>query len=99
MDERIMTFKTSGLPEKVLLKQPIDVDKETPRLEPRPVEVITDGIVSFLEMIDDTYIRDGYGQPKDQRIAPIRDLRVPEAFWMHPDLYNNGSWYGLRTLL
>jgi hypothetical protein len=98
MDGNIMTFKTSGLPEKVLLKQPIGVDKETPRLEPRPVEFITDEIKSFVQMFDDTINRDGYGQPKDQHIAPIRNVKVPEAFWMDPDLYNNGNRHGLRTL-
>ncbi|CZR65042.1 uncharacterized protein PAC_14942 [Phialocephala subalpina] len=84
-------FKTSGLPEKVLLKQPIDVDKETPRFEPWPVEVITGEMKPWRQMIDDTLNRDGCGRPKDQCIAPIRHWKYPEAFWMHPDLYNSGS--------
>jgi len=44
IDRRIMMFKTLGIPKKVLLKQPISVDKETLRLEQRLVEVITNKI-------------------------------------------------------
>ena len=51
MDQRIMALKTSGLPEKVLLKQPAGIDKETPRLEPKPIESVTEKTREFLEMV------------------------------------------------
>ena len=99
MDQRIMALKTSGLPEKVLLKQPAGIDKETPRLEPKPIESVTEKTREFLQMFYDTYDRDGYGIPKDPRIIPISDWKFPEAYWMHKDLYNNGDKYGVGNLI
>lgn len=102
MDKRIIALKTSGLPGKVLLKQPVGVDKETPRFESRNLEDFTEEHKSLLQMARDSLDRDGFGQPKDPHIGPIREWKVPEAWWswfMDDALYNNGNRYSLGYLV